>query len=220
MKILLVEDDLMIAESIQEALSEEGFLIDRVCNGAEADIALMGQRYDAMLLDLGLPKKDGMEVLRGLRARRDSTPVLVITARDTVPERVAGLNGGADDYLVRTFDLYELVARLRAVVRRARGHLESVYRHNDITLNSVTREALIDGKPVVLSSREWAVLDALIARPGAICSRPQLEQHLYGWSSDVESNAVEVYIHGLRKKLGHDFIMNVRGVGYMVAKSV
>jgi DNA-binding response OmpR family regulator len=219
MKILLVEDDLMIAESIQGALAEEGFLIDWVGNGSDADAALAGQQYDAMLLDLGLPKKDGIDVLRGMRARHETTPVLVITARDTIAERVSGLNYGADDYLVKPFDLHELIARLRAVVRRARGQLESVYQHNNILLNSATREASIDGRQAMLSAREWAILDALIARPGAICSRAHLEQRLYGWSGEVESNAVEVYIHGLRKKLGHDFIVNVRGVGYMVAKS-
>lgn len=219
MKILLVEDDSMIGESIQKALEVEGFLIDWVGNGDEADAALAVQRYDAVLLDLGLPRKNGIEVLRGIRARNDNTPVLVITARDTVPERISGLNSGADDYLVKPFDLDELIARLRAVVRRSRGRLEPTYNHNGIVLNPVTREASVDGKTVVLSSREWAILDALIARPGAIFSRSQLECRLYGWNGETASNAVEVYIHGLRKKLGQDFIVNVRSVGYMVAKT-
>ena len=218
MKILLVEDDSMIGESIQKALEGEGFLIDWVCNGEEADAALAVQRYDAVLLDLGLPRKNGIEVLREIRSRNDSTPVLVITARDTVQERVLGLNDGADDYLVKPFDLDELIARLRAVVRRARGRLESTYQYKGVTLNPITREASLDGQAVILSSREWAILDTLIARPGAIFSRSQLESRLYGWNSETASNAVEVYIHALRKKLGQDFIVNVRSVGYMVAK--
>lgn len=219
MKILLVEDDLMIGENIQIALDGEGITVDWVTSGSDAETAVGTQAYDALLLDLGLPQKDGIEVLRGLRARGKTLPVLVITARDTVPDRVRGLNSGADDYLVKPFDLEELIARLHALVRRARGRTEPVYRNGDVEVNAATREVMAEGRQVILSAREWAILDALIARPGAILSRAQLEERLYGWSGDVESNAVEVYIHGLRKKLGQQLIINVRGVGYMVEKT-
>ena len=218
MKVLLVEDDAMIGENIQIALEGEGITADWVKDGADAEAALAAHAYEAMLLDLGLPRRDGIDVLRGLRARGDRLPVLIITARDTVAERVQGLNSGADDYLVKPFDLEELIARLHALVRRAKGGSEPVYRKGDVMVNLLTRQVLASERQVLLSSREWAVLEALVTRPGAILSRAQLEERLYGWSSDVESNAVEVYIHGLRKKLGTQFIVNVRGLGYMVEK--
>ncbi len=219
MKVLLVEDDTMIGENIQIALDGEGIAADWLTDGAAAEAALGTQTYDALLLDLGLPQKDGIDVLRGLRARGNNMPVIVITARDTVGQRVQGLNSGADDYLVKPFDLEELIARLHALIRRARGGVEAVYRNGDVAVNPATRQVLAGDRQVILSSREWAILDALIARPGAILSRAQLEERLYGWSGDVESNAVEVYIHGLRKKLGPQFIINVRGLGYMVGKT-
>jgi DNA-binding response OmpR family regulator len=217
MKVLLVEDDLMIGENIQIALDGERIACDWVVNGNEAEAALTNHAYDAVLLDLGLPKKSGLEILQAMRARGNATPVLVVTARDTVQERVLGLNGGADDYLVKPFDLEELIARLHALVRRARRQTESLLRLGEVIVNQTTRQVEVSGASVLLSAREWAILDALVARPGAILSRAQLEERLYGWSSDVESNAVEVYIHGLRKKLGAQFIVNVRGVGYRVA---
>lgn len=211
----------MIGENIQIALDGEGFAVEWVTDGiaAEAALGLGAHAYDALLLDLGLPRKDGIDVLRGLRTRGNSMPVLVITARDTVAQRVLGLNNGADDYLVKPFDLEELIARLHALIRRARGSVEPVYRNGDVVANAVTRQVMVSERQVILSSREWAILDALIARPGAILSRSQLEARLYGWSGDVESNAIEVYIHGLRKKLGQQFIVNVRGIGYMVEKT-
>lgn len=218
MKVLLIEDDAMIGESIQIALEAEGIAADWVKDGADAEAALITHVYDALLLDLGLPHKDGIDVLRSLRSRGSTTPVMVVTARDSVSQRVLGLNNGADDYLVKPFDLEELIARLHALVRRARGSIESIYRNGDVVVNTATREVAVAGRQVILSSREWAILDALLARPGAILSRAQLEERLYGWSGDVESNAIEVYIHGLRKKLGQQFIVNVRGVGYMVEK--
>jgi DNA-binding response OmpR family regulator len=218
MKILLVEDDVMIGENIQIALDGEGIASDWVKDGTAADAALATHTYDAVLLDLGLPGKDGIELLRSMRARSDNTPVMAVTARDTVPERVLGLKAGADDYLIKPFDLEELIARLHALIRRARGNTESVYRHGEVLVNAATRQVLVGDRQVILSSREWAILDALVARPGAILSRGQLEERLYGWSSDVESNAIEVYIHGLRKKLGQQFVINVRGLGYMVEK--
>lgn len=219
MKVLLVEDDTMIGENIQIALEGEGFGVEWMRNGVAAETALGADTYDAMLLDLGLPQKDGIDVLRNLRARGNLMPVLVITARDTVAQRVLGLNSGADDYLVKPFDLEELIARLNALVRRAKGGVEPIYRKGEVVVNALTRQVFDAERQVLLSSREWAVLEALVARPGAILSRTQLEERLYGWSGDVESNAVEVYIHGLRKKLGQQFIINVRGLGYMVEKT-
>jgi DNA-binding response OmpR family regulator len=218
MKILLVEDDVMIGENIQIALVGEGVEVDWVTDGLTAETALDNKKFDAMLLDLGLPQKDGADVLKTLRARKNDIPVLVMTARDTVSQRVFGLNIGADDYLVKPFDLEELIARLNALVRRARGGLSLIYRSGDVTVNSATREVFTLQRQVSLSSREWAILDALVARPGAILSRGQLEDRLYGYAGEVESNAVEVYIYGLRKKLGQQFITNIRGLGYMVEK--
>ncbi|NEX64709.1 response regulator transcription factor [Noviherbaspirillum galbum] len=217
MNILLAEDDRMIGESIQVALAGEGMAIAWVRDGTAAENALRTHSFDAILLDLGLPGKDGIDVLKDLRATGDRTPVLVLTARDTVPQRVLGLRSGADDYLVKPFDIEELIARLQAVVRRARGNA-TVYRNGDVSVNLETRQVFLGEDQVMLSAREWAVLEALLARPGAILSRAQLESRLYGWSGEVESNAVEVYIHGLRKKLGQHFVINVRGLGYMIGK--
>lgn len=219
MRVLLVEDDRMIGESVQKGLRQEGFSVDWVQDGQAAEVALQAESYDCALLDLGLPRKDGIEVLRGLRARHNDVPVVVVTARDAVTDRIHGLDSGADDYLVKPFDLEELAARVRAVVRRREGRAEPLIEHLGLTLNPATREASLEGKPLVLSAREFAVLEALTARPGAILSRAQLEQRLYGWGEEVESNAVEVFVHSLRKKLGADFIRTVRGVGYMVPKA-
>lgn len=218
MKVLLVEDDAMIGENIQIALDGEGIAVEWVRDGLAAEAALATHTYDALLLDLGIPGKDGADVLYGLRTRGNNIPVLVVTARDTLAQRVQGLNIGADDYLVKPFDVEELTARLNALVRRSRGSADPVFRKGEIVINPATRQVLVAGRQVVLSSREWMILDTLVARPGAILSRAQLEERLYGWSSEVESNAVEVYIHGLRKKLGQQFIVNVRGLGYMVEK--
>lgn len=209
----------MIGENIQIALDGEGIAVDWVTDGMQAEAALMTHSYDAVLLDLGLPKKDGIDVLRDLRARGNGIPVIAVTARDTVSQRVLGLKSGADDYLIKPFDLEELIARLHALIRRARGGVEPIYRNGEVEINSSTRQVTVGNRQVLLSSREWAILEALVARPGAILSRSQLEERLYGWSGEVESNAVEVYIHGLRKKLGPQLIINVRGLGYMVEKT-
>ena len=171
-----------------------------------------------MLLDLGLPKRDGLDVLRTLRQRRATVPVLVATARDGVADRIAGLDAGADDYVLKPYDIDELLARIRALLRRSAGRGEPVFEHKGVSLNPATREATLDSQPVSLSAREWAVLEALIARPGALLSRAQLEEKLFSWKDDISSNAVEVYIHGVRKKLGNDFIQTVRGLGYVVPK--
>jgi two-component system response regulator QseB len=219
MRLLLVEDDTMIGEVVLDLLRAEHYAVDWVKDGEMADTALLqSQSYDLVLLDLGLPRKDGLEVLRAMRARRDRTPVLVATARDAVGERVAGLDAGADDYVLKPYDLEELLARIRALLRRAAGRAEPVFQYKDIAINPATREVSVAGASVTLSAREWAVLEALIARPGVVLSRAQLEEKLYSWRDEVSSNAVEVYIHGLRKKLGSDLIHNVRGVGYMVPK--
>lgn len=218
MRLLLVEDDAMIGEAVQGLLRAEGHAVDWVRDGLQADAALRAQQYDLVLLDLGLPGRDGLDVLRALRARGDRSPVLIATARDAVAQRVQGLDAGADDYLLKPYDLDELLARIRALTRRAAGRAEPAYELHGVTVCPATREASVNGQPVVLSAREWAVLEPLVARPGVVLSRAQLEDKLYGWGDEINSNAVEVYIHGLRKKLGAGFILNVRGVGYMVPK--
>jgi DNA-binding response OmpR family regulator len=219
MRLLLVEDDPMIGEAVQDLLRAEHYAVDWARDGDAADTALRTQPYDLVLLDLGLPKRDGLAVLRDLRARKNRTPVLVATARDAVAQRIEGLDAGADDYVLKPYDLDELLARIRALLRRAAGRAEPVYEHKGVCINPATRESTVNGVPVVLSAREWAVLEPLIARPGMVLSRQQLEDKLYGWGDEVSSNAVEVYIHGLRKKLGPELVLNVRGVGYLVPKA-
>lgn len=217
MRLLLVEDDAMIGDSVQKGLRQDGFTVDWVRDGQSAESAWRATDYDLMLLDLGLPRKDGLAVLQGLRKAGKPLPVLIMTARDAVRDRVAGLDAGADDYLVKPFDLDELAARVRALLRRQSGRGDPLLRHGALTLNPATREASLDEKALSLSPREFALLEALLDRPGAVLSRAQLEERIYGWGQEVESNAIEVHIHSLRKKLGADFIRNVRGVGYKVA---
>ncbi|MBK6867597.1 MAG: response regulator transcription factor [Burkholderiales bacterium] len=216
MRILLAEDDVMIGEVVLDTLRAEGYAVDWVKDGAMAETALATADYDLLLLDLGLPRKQGLEVLRGLRARKQRLPVLIATARDAVAERIAGLDAGADDYLVKPYDLDELLARVRALLRRAAGRAEPVYEWGQVRITPATREVTLAGQPVPLSAREWAVLEPLLARPGRVLSRAQLEEKLYAWRDDVNSNAVEVYIHGVRKKLGAGLIQNQRGLGYLV----
>lgn len=218
MRILLAEDDPMIGASVRQGLTQDGFTVDWVRDGRAAELALGERVHDALLLDLGLPRKTGLEVLAAMRRGGDSRPVLVITARDAVGDRVAGLDTGADDYLIKPFDLDELAARLRALLRRGSGRAQPLLALGDIDLDPATRVVRRGGEPVALSAREFALLEALLARPGAILSRSQLEDKLYGWSDSVESNAVEVHIHALRKKLGAGLIRNVRGVGWMAVK--
>ena len=198
MRLLLVEDDHMIGETVVDVLRS--------------------QSYDLVLLDLALPGKDGLDVLRSLRAAKSRIPVLVATARDSVQQRIAGLDAGADDYILKPYDLGELLARVRALLRRAAGRAEPVYEHMGVTINPATREVTVNGRPVLISSREWAVLEPLIARPGAVLSRAQLEEKIFGFEDNIASNAVEVYVHGLRKKLGANLIQNVRGLGYLVPR--
>lgn len=218
MRLLLVEDDAMIGEVVLQLLRDQHYAVDWVRDGSLADDALRTGQYDLVLLDLGLPKRDGLEVLRALRARRNAVPVLVATARDAVGDRIAGLDAGADDYVVKPYDTDELLARIRALLRRSAGRGEPVFEHKGISLNPATREATVHGQAVSLSAREWAVLEPLMARPGVVLSRAQLEEKLFSWKDDISSNAVEVYIHGVRKKLGADLIQTVRGLGYLVPK--
>jgi two-component system OmpR family response regulator len=218
MRILLVEDDAMIGQAVLDVLRSEHYAVDWVRDGVAADSAVATEPYDLVVLDLGLPKADGLQVLRSLRARRDSVPVLVATARDAVGDRVAGLDAGADDYIVKPYDTDELLARVRALLRRSAGRAEPVISHKGLELNPATREATLNGQPLSLSPREWALLEPMLRRPGVVFSRPQLEQKLYSWKDDISSNAVEVYVHGLRKKLGADFIRTVRGLGYVVPR--
>ena len=218
MRLLLVEDDPMIGESVRKGLQQDDFAVDWVQDGRAAELALETVAYDALLLDLGLPRKGGLEVLASLRRRSNSIPVLILTARDAVADRVQGLDAGADDYLVKPFDLEELAARIRALLRRKAGRADPVVQVGSVTLNPATREVALDAKPVSLSAREFGLLHALLERPGTVLSRAQIEEKLYGWGQEVESNTVEVYVHALRRKLGANFIRNVRGVGYMVPK--
>ena len=219
MRLLLVEDDAMIGEAVRAGLRQEGFTVDWVRAAEAGDAALKAESYALLLLDLGLPRKSGLEWLDELRRRGERMPVLILTARDAVADRVSGLDRGADDYLVKPFDLDELSARVRALLRRQAGRAEPLLRHGELTLDPATHEASYKGQAISLSAREFALLAALLERPGAILSRAQLEQRLYGWGEEVESNAVEVHIHHLRKKLGAGFIRNVRGLGYSVPKA-
>ncbi|MGJ7543613.1 response regulator [Variovorax sp. LT1R16] len=219
MRLLLLEDDLMIGEAVLDLLRAEQYAVDWVKDGDAADSALRAQQYDLVLLDLGVPRRDGLEVLRALRLRKQRMPVLIATARDSVQQRIEGLDAGADDYVLKPYDLDELLARIRALLRRASGRAEPVYEHLGVSISPGTREVTRNGEPVILSAREWAVLEPLIARPGMVLSRAQLEEKLYSWKDEISSNAIEVYVHGLRKKLGADFIRNVRGVGYMVNRA-
>ena len=193
-----------------------GYAVDWVRDGRAADGTLATERFDLVLLDLGLPQRDGIEVLQALRARGDRTPVIVLTARDSLASRVRGLDAGADDYLVKPFELDELLARMRAVLRRHSGRAEPAIEVGGVSLDPATRTVSRDGVPLALSAREYAVLEALMLRPGAILSRAQLEDRLYGWGEELESNAISVYVHQLRRKLGEGFIHTVRGVGYYV----
>ena len=218
MRILLIEDDRMIAAGLEQALGQAGYSVDWVQDGVAGQEALAQGGYAAALLDIGLPRRSGLELLEAARARGDRTPILILTARDGVEDRVAGLDLGADDYVLKPFEFRELLARLRAVVRRRDGHAQSLVGGHGLQLDLATREACYRGARYTLSAREFALLHALLERPGALLSREQLEQRIYGWGEEVSSNAVEVVIHGLRKRLGTEVIRNVRGLGWHVPK--
>src|SRR5271163_3353738 len=219
MRVLLVEDDGMIAQGLQTALRQAGFAVDWMRDGGSTAAALKTSHFDLVLLDLGLPHRDGIEVLRELRKRGDATPVIILTARDEIQHRVAGLNAGADDYIVKPFDLDEVTARMRSVLRRAAGRGDPSIQHGELRLDPVARTVERGGVPVGVSAHEFAVLEALLQRPGAVLSRAQLEDRLYGWNDQIGSNAIEVYIHGLRRKLGSEAIRTLRGVGYFIPTS-
>lgn len=216
MRVLLIEDDPMIGESLEEGLRKEQYAVDWARDGHAAELAICSHTYDIVLLDLGLPGKQGLAVLANYRRKHGDAAVLIISARDATAMRIQGLDSGADDYLVKPFDLDELFARMRALLRRRSGRVSSELTYRELTMNPATHEATFNGTSVHFSAREFALLLALIDPPGRVMSRAQLEERLYGWNEEIESNTVEVYIHGLRKKLGTDFIKNVRGVGYKI----
>ncbi len=218
MRILVVEDDVMIGASIRTGLQQDGYTIDWARDGKAAELATTTNDYDAILLDLGLPGKSGLDLLAQWRRQQNAVPVLIITARDAVDDRITGLDAGADDYLVKPFDLNELAARLRALLRRRAGRATPVIEHGPLTLDPATHEVRLAGETVTLSNREFALLHALLQQPGVPLSRSQLEDRLYGWGEEIGSNAVEVHIHALRRKIGNDLIRNLRGVGYMVPR--
>jgi DNA-binding response OmpR family regulator len=219
MRILLVEDDKMIGRSLDRALTDAGLAVDWVDRGLDGLQALDGTEYGLLLLDLGLPDESGLEILRRLRQRGDSTPVVIITARDGVDSRIAGLDGGADDYIIKPFDFDELHARIRAVVRRHQGRAASQVSVGELTLDLAGHQATFRDVSLVLPAKEFALLQSLAERPGAILSRRQLEDRLYDWGNEVESNAIDVLIHYVRRKFGKDVVQNVRGVGWMIPES-
>ncbi|OQW74260.1 MAG: DNA-binding response regulator [Proteobacteria bacterium ST_bin11] len=216
MRLLLVEDDAILGDGLKAGLTLEGYAVDWLIDGAQADEALKLNHYDLVVLDLNLPRMDGMSVLKNLRRRKDSTPVLVLTAREGVAERVAGLDNGADDFVTKPFDLAEICARLRALARRHDGHSLPLLEHKGVTLDPAAHQVYFNGKPVDLAQKEFEVLSYLMGHIGQVISRARLEESLYAWGSEVESNAVEVHIHHLRKKLDTNLIRTIRGVGYII----
>jgi two-component system, OmpR family, response regulator QseB len=216
MRLLLVEDDPLIGDGIRAGLRQEDYSVDWFTEARTAEMALQTEQYDLMILDLGLPDKSGLEILKHLRTKASDLPVLILTARDAVSDRVAGLDSGADDYMLKPFDLDELSARLRALLRRSSGRASSEIVHGDITLDPAAHSVSKDGTTIDISPREYAVLHLLLSNTGKVMSRSRLEEGLYSWDGEVESNAIEVYVHHLRKKLGAELIRTIRGVGYII----
>src|SRR5689334_8852220 len=219
MRILVVEDDPLLADGLQAGLEQAGFDVDRARDGVEADLALGSASYAAVLLDLGLPRLDGLAVLKKLRARGDRVPVLILTARDAVSQRIQGLDSGADDYVVKPVDLGELAARLRALIRRSKGEAASILEAGELRLDPAAREVTFRGRAVELQPREFAMLQELMLNAGRVLSREQLVERLYAWGEEIESNAIEVHVHHLRRKLAPDLIRTVRGVGYLLPRA-
>jgi two-component system response regulator QseB len=216
MRILLVEDDAMVGKALTVGLVRAGFALDWVTDGRSAELALDNGVYDLAILDLGLPEKDGMAILATLRACGNAVPVLIASARDTVEDRIGGLEAGADDYLLKPFDLNELIARIRAILRRHSGSGSPLLKAGSIVMDLSRKEVTSNGDVVDLSAKEFAVLEALMQRPGKVLSRDALEEAVYGWKDEIGSNAIEVHLHHLRKKLGPNAIKNIRGVGYRI----
>lgn len=216
MRILVVEDDALLGDAIQAGLKQAGYAVDWLQDGAAADHALASEPYAAVVLDWGLPRLTGLQVLQRLRSRKSAIPVLLLTARDTVDDRIQGLDSGADDYLVKPFDMGELAARLRALLRRSGGNASPALQAGALTLDPAGHRVTFNGQPVELSSREFSLLHALLLHRGKVLSRAQLEEQLYAWGEEVESNAIEVHIHHLRRKLASDLIRTIRGVGYLI----
>lgn len=217
-RLLLVEDDEMIAETILDAMRREGYAIDWACDGREAELSLDNGVYDLVLLDLGLPKKDGIAVLNDYRRRNGDAPVIILTARDAVSERICALDSGADDYLIKPFDLNELAARTRALLRRRAGKRQPVYAHGALALDPAAHEVTNAGETVALLPREFALLRVLIEEPARVFTKAELEERMYGWGEEVGSNTIEVHVHSLRRKIGGEQIVTVRGVGYRLKR--
>lgn len=218
MRVLIVEDDPMIGSAVERGLRAAGFAVDWVRDGRAGELAFANDVYDLALLDLGLPYRHGLELLDSLRRTGCEVPILIMTARDAIADRIAGLDRGADDYLVKPFNFDELLARVRAVLRRRAGRASPEVAYGALTFNPVTRSVAFRGRPVVLSAREFSVLEALMQEPGAVVSRERLEEALYGWGDEVASNTIEVHLHHLRRKLAPELVKNIRGVGYRIAQ--
>jgi two-component system OmpR family response regulator len=218
MKILVVEDDLMIAAAIGQALKDAAYAVNTVHDGKSAMIPLNSEHYDVALLDLGLPYMNGFDVLRHIRVKKMDISVIILTAKDSVEDRIRGLDEGADDYLIKPFEITELLARMRAVTRRSSGSGSPVLSNGQMTLNPLTRELCFEDKTIRLSAKEFSLMQSLLLRPGTILSRQELEDRIYGWNEEVDSNVIEYLIHSIRKKIDNKIITNVRGLGWMVSK--
>lgn len=220
MRILLVEDNALLGDGIQAGLRQQGFTVDWVLDGVAASLAIDSEPYAAIVLDLGLPRRSGLEVLNAMRQSNNATPVLILTARDAIEDRVTGLDAGADDYLVKPFDLDELSARLRALIRRSGGHSAAVLTVGALSLDPASRTVTFRNEPRTLSTREFDLLHVLMNNAGRVLSREQLASALYAWGEEIESNAIDVHLHHLRKKLSPDIVQTLRGVGYMLPKDI
>ncbi|MBA4697234.1 MAG: response regulator [Legionella sp.] len=219
MRLLLVEDDESLGDAVKAGLSQFGYVVDWLKDGESARLAIKTETFELIILDLGLPKLSGLNFLQAIRTQGNVTPVIILTARESIEDRVKGLDSGADDYLIKPFDLNELSARIRALVRRSHGRADAVLQYRNITLDAAAHAVYVDDKPINLPRREFSLLQTLLESKGQVLSRDKLMQNIYGWDEDVDSNALEVHIHNLRKKLNANFIRTIRGVGYMIEKS-